>query len=122
MKNFSEDTITAIATPSGVGAISIIRVSGPISIDITDRIFRGKGKLSDSESYTIHYGEIIDEKGNLIDDVLVSLFRNPHSYTGEDSVEISTHGNPLISKKIIELLLKNGVRPAEPGEFTNYND
>ncbi len=118
MKNFAEDTITAIATPAGVGAISVIRVSGPLSFESTDRIFKGKVKLSESDSHTIHYGEILDESGNLLDDVLVSIFRNPHSYTGEDSVEISTHGNPLISKKIIELLLKKGVRAAEPGEFT----
>lgn len=118
MKSFTEDTITAIATPSGVGAISVIRVSGPLSFEITDRIFKGKVKLSDSDSHTIHYGEILSENGDLIDDVLVSVFRNPHSYTGEDSIEISTHGNPLISKRIIELLLKNGVRAADPGEFT----
>jgi tRNA modification GTPase len=118
MKNFTEETITAIATPSGVGAISVIRVSGTRSFEVTDRIFRGKAKLTESGSHTIHYGEIIDENGILIDDVLISVFRTPHSYTGEDSVEISTHGNPLISRKIIELLLKNDVRIAEPGEFT----
>ncbi len=118
MKNVTEDTITAIATPSGVGAISVIRVSGPLSIEITDKIFKGKTKLSNSGSHTIHYGEIFDDSGILIDDVLISVFRTPHSYTGEDSVEISTHGNPLISKKIIELLLRNDARLAEPGEFT----
>jgi tRNA modification GTPase len=118
MKKFTEDTITAIATPSGAGAISVIRVSGPDSIAAADTIFKGKSRLADSESHTIHYGEICGENGNVIDDVLISIFRNPHSYTGEDSVEISTHGNPLISKQIIELLLRNGVRQAEPGEFT----
>ncbi len=118
MKKFTEDTITAIATPSGAGAISVIRISGPSSIEAADRIFRGKSKLSESDSHTIHYGEILGEDGILIDDVLISLFRNPHSYTGEDSVEISTHGNPLISKQIIDLLLQNGARLAEPGEFT----
>ncbi len=118
MKRFTEDTITAIATPSGVGAISVIRVSGTLSFEIVDKIFKGKTKLTESESHTIHYGNIVDEKGYLIDDVLVSVFRNPHSFTGEDSIEISTHGNPLISKKIIEQLLNNGIRLAEPGEFT----
>ena len=118
MKFFTEDTITAIATPSGVGAISVLRVSGTLSLEIVDKIFRGKTKLVDSESHRIHYGEILDEDGNFIDDVLISVFRNPHSYTGEDSVEISTHGNPLISKKIIERLLSYNVRLAEPGEFT----
>ncbi len=118
MKFFTEDTITAIATPSGVGAISVLRVSGTLSLEIVDKIFRGKTKLVDSESHRIHYGEILDADGNYIDDVLISVFRNPHSYTGEDSVEISTHGNPLISKKIIERLLSYNVRLAEPGEFT----
>lgn len=118
MNSFTEDTITAIATPPGIGAISVIRISGPLCFEIADKIFKGKMKLCDSESHRIHYGEIIDESGSLIDDVLVSVFRNPHSYTGEDSVEISVHGNPLISKKIIELLLKNDARLAEPGEFT----
>lgn len=118
MNKFTEDTITAIATPSGVGAISVIRVSGPLSFEIADKIFKGKNRLTDSSTHTIHYGQIFDENDVLIDDVLISVFRNPHSYTGEDSVEISTHCNPLISKKIIDLLLKNGTRLAEPGEFT----
>ncbi len=113
-----EDTIAAIATPVGVGAISIIRVSGPASIQTVEKIFKGKKGLSDSNSHTIHYGKIAGEPGESIDDVLVSVFRNPHSYTGEDSVEISTHGNPLITEKIIKLLINEGVRPAEPGEFT----
>jgi len=118
MNKFTEDTITAIATPSGAGAISVIRVSGALSFEISDKIFKGKKRLSDSESHTIHYGEIVNERGISIDDVLISVFRNPHSYTGEDSIEISTHGNPLISKQIVELLIRNGARPAEPGEFT----
>ena len=118
MNKFTEDTITAIATPSGAGAISVIRVSGALSFEISDKIFKGKKRLSDSESHTIHYGEIVNERGISIDDVLISVFRNPHSYTGEDSIEISTHGNPLISKQIVALLIRNGARPAEPGEFT----
>ena len=118
MGNFTEDTITAIATPPGAGAISIIRVSGALSFEVIDKIFIAKKKIADSDSHTVHYGKIIDKNGNLIDDVLVSVFRNPNSYTGEDCIEISTHGNPLISRKIIELLLKNNIRLAEPGEFT----
>ncbi len=119
MRNqFAEDTIAAVITPSGVGAISVIRVSGLQSFEVVDSIFNGKVKLSGSESHTIHYGKIIDNKGKPIDDVLVSIFRQPHSYTGEDSVEISTHGNTIITKKILELLLETGVRIAEPGEFT----
>jgi len=116
--NIIEDTIAAIATPLGVGAISVIRVSGSQSFEFVDSIFVGKSKLTMVPSHTIHYGKIIDDDGNLIDDVLISVFKNPQSYTGEDSVEISTHGNPFITKRIIELLLNRGIKLAEPGEFT----
>ncbi|MGD8779853.1 MAG: tRNA uridine-5-carboxymethylaminomethyl(34) synthesis GTPase MnmE [Ignavibacteria bacterium] len=111
------DTIVALATPAGVGAISVIRVSGDKSISAVDKLFGGKLKLINSESHKIHYGRI--EKGNqVIDDVLVSVFKNPNSYTGEDSVEISAHGNPYITSKIINELVELDVRLAEPGEFT----
>lgn len=113
-----EDTITAIATPSGVGAIAIIRISGNSAISVADAIFRGKIRVSDAKSHTVHYGKISDEKNELIDDVLLSVFKAPNSYTGEDLVEISCHGNPLIAEKIIGQILKHGVRIAEPGEFT----
>ncbi|HUX93899.1 MAG TPA: tRNA uridine-5-carboxymethylaminomethyl(34) synthesis GTPase MnmE [Ignavibacteriaceae bacterium] len=116
--SLNEDTIAAVATPFGNGAISIIRISGPESFLLVDKIFDGKKKIADAATHTIHYGKIIDDHKNFIDDVLVSVFRMPNSYTGEDSVEISTHGNPLISKKIIELLSQQNVRLAEPGEFT----
>ncbi len=116
--SLNEDTIAAVATPFGNGAISIIRISGPESFLLVDKIFDGKKKIADAATHTIHYGKIVDEHKNFIDDVLVSVFRMPNSYTGEDSVEISTHGNPLISKKIIELLSQQNVRLAEPGEFT----
>ena len=115
---FAEDTIAAVATPPGIGAISIIRISGSEAIKFVDSVFFGNKQLVKVKSHTVNYGKIIDDNGNLIDDVLVSVFRNPHSYTGEDSIEISTHGNPLISQKILELLLKKGIRIAEPGEFT----
>ncbi|MBZ0200076.1 MAG: tRNA uridine-5-carboxymethylaminomethyl(34) synthesis GTPase MnmE [Ignavibacteriaceae bacterium] len=115
---FTEDTIVALATPSGVGAISVIRVSGPDSFVAADKIFLGKIKLLHAVSHTIHYGQIVDEPGLVIDDVLISVFRNPNSFTGEDCVEISTHGNPIIIKKIIELLTAKNIRLAEPGEFT----
>jgi len=114
----TEDTIVAIATPSGTGAISVIRVSGSKSFDSIDSIFKSKSKINDAASHTIHYGKIYNEVGHLIDDVLVSVFRGPNSYTGEDSIEISTHGSPLIANKIIELLLNQNLRIAEPGEFT----
>lgn len=114
----SDDTIAALATAPGNGAISIIRTSGPESINIIDKMFRGKTKLNNCDSNTIHYGKIIDSNKEVIDDVLVSVFRNPNSYTGEDSIEISTHGSQLIVKKILEEMLKNNARLAEPGEFT----
>ncbi len=118
MNILQNDTIAAIATPNGEGAISVIRVSGDDSFSVVDAIFKGKTKISFAATHTIHYGKIIDNKKNIIDDVLVSVFRSPNSYTGEDSVEISTHGNSLIVKKILELLLSKNVRGAEPGEFT----
>ena len=112
------DTITAISTPHGEGAINVIRVSGTDAIKVTDDIFTGKTKLVDSKSHIIHYGKIVDQNGITLDDVLVSVFKEPNSYTGENSVEISTHGSFLISKKIIDLLLNKNCRMAEPGEFT----
>ncbi|PKL84003.1 MAG: tRNA uridine-5-carboxymethylaminomethyl(34) synthesis GTPase MnmE [Ignavibacteriae bacterium HGW-Ignavibacteriae-3] len=114
----NEDTIVALATPAGVGAISVIRVSGPQSFTSVDKIFQGKSKLADCHSHTIHYGKIYDPVSIVIDDVLVSVFKCPHSYTGEDSIEISTHGSSLITEKIISALVESGVRLAEPGEFT----
>jgi len=116
--NNQEDTITALATPAGIGAISIIRISGKEAFSATDAIFRGKIKITEAQSHTIHYGNIVDEADETIDDVLVSVFRNPHSYTGEDCTEISTHGSQFITKRIIELLLRQKVRVALPGEFT----
>lgn len=114
---YHEDTITAIATPGGTGAVSIIRISGPDSFSVVSKIFTGKADIQTAPSHTIHYGRIFNH-GDLIDDVLLLLFRGPNSYTGEDSIEISTHGSPFITQKIIEILLENDVRLAEPGEFT----
>lgn len=110
----NEDTICATITAYGVGAISIVRVSGPKALEVGDKIFIGKHRISESPTHRVYYGRLI----NNIDDVLVTVFRKPHSYTGEDSIEISHHGNFLITRKIIQLLLDNGVRLAEPGEFT----
>lgn len=116
----NSSTIAAIATSPGMGAIAVIRLSGPNAIAITDSVFRsGKSgkKLVNQKPYTIHYGSITD--GNrTIDDVLVSLFRAPHSYTGEDVVEISCHGSVIIQQQILELLIRRGATLAEPGEFT----
>jgi tRNA modification GTPase len=110
-------TIAATATAPGLSGIAVIRVSGDNAIEICDKIFIGKSKISDMKASTIRYGEIIDDK-NIIDQVTVSLFKSPRSYTGEDIVEISCHGGNIISSMILELLYKNGAYPAEAGEFT----
>ncbi len=111
-----DDTIVAIATPLGVGAISIIRVSGKDAIKIVNKIFKGKN-LEKVPTHTVHYGHII-EMTNIIDEVLVSVFKAPKTFTKEDVVEINSHGSIASTNKILELLLENGCRMAEPGEFT----
>ncbi len=111
------DTIIALATPPGVGAIGVIRVSGPEAIRLTDAVFKGK-KLEDQPGHTLHFGSIHDEEGRLLDEVLVSLFRGPRSYTGEDATEISCHGSHYILQEVMALLLRKGARLAKPGEFT----
>lgn len=111
--------ICAISTAPGTGAIAVIRLSGKGCIELTDRIFvspSGK-KLAGCAPNTIHFGQIT-EKGETLDEVLVSLFKAPHSFTGEDSVEISCHGSFYLQQRILQLLLQNGARLAEPGEFT----
>ncbi|GJQ62897.1 MAG: tRNA modification GTPase MnmE [Melioribacteraceae bacterium] len=115
--DLNNDTISALATSPSEGAIAVIRVSGKNAFNICDKIFVGKKKISNAASHTIHYGNII-ESDNIVDDVLVSIFKSPNSYTGEDVVEISSHGSFLIIKRILELLNDNGARNAEPGEFT----
>ena len=111
------DTICAIATSSGIGAIAIIRVSGEESIEIVNKIFKGKD-LTKVSSHTINYGHIIDEQENTVDEVLVSIMKSPITFTTEDIVEINTHGGIAPTNKVLELLLENGCRLAEPGEFT----
>ncbi len=111
-----DDTITAIATPQGSGAIGVIRLSGPKAIEITQSIFSDP-KLQSAEGNTLHYGTIRDSD-MIIDEVLVSLFRAPRSYTGEDSTEISCHGSAYILEQILMLVINKGARLAEPGEFT----
>lgn len=112
-------TIAAISTAVSSAGIGIVRMSGPESFDIADRIYRSKKKkkLSEQKSHTIHYGFIVDD-GETVDEVLVMLMRGPASYTGEDTVEINCHGGVYVVKRILETLIKNGARPAEPGEFT----
>lgn len=110
------ETIAALATASGIGAIAVIRVSGNEAITKVDSIFKGK-KLSAQASHTVHFGKIMDGE-TIIDEVLVSIFIAPHSFTKENSVEISCHGSPFIIQKILQLLVKQGIRMAKPGEFT----
>ena len=114
MTNF-EDTIIAPATPSGVSALAVIRVSGKDALTIVNSCF--SKEINHAKGYSIHYGHILDGTQK-VDEVLVSIFKNPQSYTGEDSVEISGHGSPYIVQRIIETILKKGARMAEPGEFT----
>ena len=115
----NEDTICAPATVPGTGAISVIRASGPEALSIADRVVRcRKGSLSAAAGYTIKFGTVCDASGAVVDEVLVSVFRAPHSYTGEDSVEISCHASSYIVSTLMDLLFEAGARAAEPGEFT----
>lgn len=116
---YTDDTICAIATAQG-GAIGTIRVSGKDAIAITDRIFSPINgvPLGGRKAYTLTFGHITGNEGEIVDEVLVSLFRGPHSYTGEDSTEISCHGSSYILQQVMQLLIKNGCRAAGPGEFT----
>jgi tRNA modification GTPase len=111
-----DDTIVALATPQGVSGLAVIRLSGKDAIQITQQVFNGK-PLADQPSHTIHLGTL-GEGDKTIDEVLVSLFKEPNSFTKENSIEISCHGSPVIVKQIIKLFLKQGARLAEPGEFT----
>jgi tRNA modification GTPase len=113
------DTIVALATPAGNGAIAVIRVSGSKSLTIVDDCFspKGKTKISEAKTHTLVFGDIKDGD-EIVDEVLVSIFKNPRSYTGEDSIEISCHGSTYIQGRIIDLLVRKGCRLAQPGEFT----
>jgi len=116
----SQDNIIALATPQGIGAIGVIRLSGPEVISICSKVFYFKSTLKDLtkvKSHTLHFGTIKDGQ-NIIDEVLVSVFKTPHSYTGENSIEISCHGSQYIQQEIINLFLRIGVRMATAGEFT----
>ena len=115
----NDETIIALATPSGMGAISVIRISGSKAISITEKLFKSKGNkiLSKQKSHTVHLGNLM--KNNFVlDEVLVTIFNGPNSYTGEDTIEISCHGSTYIQQKIIDLYIENGIRVASPGEFT----
>ncbi len=114
-----QETIVALATPSGAGAIAIIRLSGQDAIKIASLVFKsvGKKKLADQKTHTVHLGNILDGE-RIIDEVLATVFKNPHSYTGENVVEFSCHGSSYIQQEIIQLLLRKGCRMATAGEFT----
>lgn len=113
------DTIAAISTPPGEGAISIVRLSGDEAVMIADRVYRGKQQLGEVASHTIHYGHIIDPKNEeLVDEVMVSVMRAPKTFTREDVVEINCHGGIVVVNQLLQLLLRQGARLAEPGEFT----
>lgn len=115
----SQETIVALASPSGAGAIAVIRISGKDAIGIAEQVFQSvSGKsISKQKTHTIHLGHIVDE-GKVYDQVLLSIFKNPHSYTGEDVIEISCHGSTFIQQQIIQLLLRKGCKMAQAGEFT----
>jgi tRNA modification GTPase len=112
------DTIVAIATPLGEGGISVIRLSGTKAVDVANRVFRGKSSLQSAASHSIHHGRVVHPAEGIVDEVLVSVFKKPHSYTGQDVVEISCHGSYYVANKILETVIGNGARMADPGEFT----
>lgn len=119
ISSISTDTITALATQPG-GAIGVVRVSGAKAIELTEKVFRGVGKkpLHEAKGNTLHYGVIVNKDGKEIDDVLVSVFRAPHSYTGEDSTEVSCHGSAYVLNQVVKALIDAGCRQARPGEYT----
>ncbi|CAN5331852.1 tRNA uridine-5-carboxymethylaminomethyl(34) synthesis GTPase MnmE [soil metagenome] len=110
------DTIVALSTPQGTGAIGVVRLSGPQAIQMVSGVFKGKN-LTEQPANTLHFGSMV-RGGVVLDEVVVALFRAPHSYTKEDVAEISCHGSPYILQQVIELLIEQGARPAKPGEFT----
>lgn len=112
------DTIAAISTPAGEGALAIVRMSGPEAVSVADHVFRGSEKPSRIETHRQHYGHIRDEDDTAIDEVMLVIHRAPHSYTGEDVVEISCHGGVLVTARILQRCLSSGARAARPGEFT----
>ncbi|TGV30574.1 tRNA uridine-5-carboxymethylaminomethyl(34) synthesis GTPase MnmE, partial [Mesorhizobium sp. M00.F.Ca.ET.186.01.1.1] len=113
------DTIAAVATPMGEGGIAVIRVSGAEALEVVDKIYKGKQRLSTVDSHTIHYGHLYDpHTGDRVEEVLVSVMRAPRTFTREDVVEVNCHGGIVSVEKVLELILDNGARLAEPGEFT----
>ena len=117
INHLSTDTICAIATPAGMGGIAVVRVSGPAAIDIVSHRWQGK-PLRNMATHTAHLGRITDSHGALLDEVVLTLYLAPRSFTGEDVVELSCHGSRWIQQQLIATLIEAGCRMAEPGEFT----
>ncbi|MDE6717152.1 MAG: tRNA uridine-5-carboxymethylaminomethyl(34) synthesis GTPase MnmE, partial [Muribaculaceae bacterium] len=115
--SFSRDTIVAVSTPRGTGGIAVVRLSGPEALDILGTVWRGH-HLKDYNSHTAHLGRIVDESGHILDEVVVTIFLAPNSYTGDDTIEISCHGSLWIQREIVNLLIRSGARAAGPGEFS----
>jgi tRNA modification GTPase len=113
-----QETIAAIATPPGEGALAVIRISGPGALAVADTVFRAAKSPSAMDERRVAFGRIIDAHGEVIDEVLLTVFRNPRSYTGEDLVEISGHGGSLVASRVLAAVLESGARMARPGEFT----
>lgn len=114
-----EDTIAAVVTAPGMGSVGIIRLSGPESAAIADKVYRGRGQLGQAASHTIHYGRVVEpQSGKVVDEALFMLMRGPHSFTGEDVVEIQCHGGTVVMRRILQLLLDGGARLAEAGEYS----
>ncbi|HSQ74374.1 MAG TPA: tRNA uridine-5-carboxymethylaminomethyl(34) synthesis GTPase MnmE [Bacteroidota bacterium] len=118
MDRIAGGSIAAIATPPGAGAIAVVRVSGPDAVLIGAKVFRGSVDIAIAAGYTVHYGHVVNQSGEELDEVLVTVFRGPHSFTGEDMVEISCHGSVLVTRTVMEAVIAAGARPAGPGEFT----
>lgn len=117
MIGYNDDTICAISTPSGVGGIAVVRISGNKAIEIVDKIWRGKS-IDSMATHTVHLGQIIDEDGNALDQAVAAVYRAPNSFTGEDVIELSVHGSLYIQQALLSSLIFNGARLANPGEFT----
>lgn len=118
MNPITTDCIAAIATPPGQGAIAVIRMSGGNALEIAHKVFRGRAPLTEVPGYSVQYGMIVNSRGEILDAGLATVFREPHSYTGENSVELSCHGGSVIVRSVLEALIDGGARQAEPGEFT----
>jgi len=118
MKILPDDTIAALATPPGEGAIAVIRLSGPRALEIADRAFRGRTPLAAARGFTVHHGRIVAPGGEELDECLATVFRSPRSYTGEDVVEVSCHGGFFVPGAVLDALVRSGARHAAPGEFT----